>query len=176
MDEERNLFEKQPENAKRLELLIAATVDYERGHMLLCEVAEAVLNVPWRSNEMRNAINSWRKHLHQERGIETWSVPGVGVKLLPDEEISTVVGQKRTKKAYRQHGLILRAFKNTRMDHLSDHQKRVAIALAKTSEESRKELRHVKGIVQGNITSDRQALIDRAKQIAEEHKKQNPLN
>ena len=121
----RKQFEEDPEIAARVEVLKQLTADYKRGHMLLWEVAEAALDMLRDDERLRYAVHKWRKYCHHELRIETWAIPGAGIKLLTESEQVAMLPQKRAKKAYRQHGLILRSIKNTNILNLSEHERRM---------------------------------------------------
>jgi hypothetical protein len=165
---DRRQFEEDPEIAERLAKLKAVTADYERGNVLLWEVAEAVLGLDRDDERLRYAILKWRKWCHDDLRIETWAVPGTGVKLLTESEQVSMLPQKRAKRAYRQHGLILRSIKNTNLMALPEHERRMAIAIEEHSRAARKQTNKVTNTTRGKIPNDRQALIDRAKKAAEE--------
>jgi hypothetical protein len=80
--------------------------------------------------------------------------------------------QKRARKAYRQHGLILRSIKNTNLMALSEHERRMAIAVQEHSRSARTQTNKVTNTTRGKIPNDRQALIDRAKKAADEAAKE----
>ena len=160
-------FEEDPEIGERVQKLKDITADYQRGNMLLWEIAEATLGLPREDESLRYAVLKWRKYCHHELRIETWAVPGVGIKLLTESEQVAMLPQKRAKKAYRQHGLILRSIKNTNIQNLSEHERRMAFAIIENSRNARKATNRVTNTTRGKIPNDRQALIDRAKKAAE---------
>lgn len=162
----RKQFEEDPEIAARVDKLKALTADYERGNVLPWEVVESVLGLHRDDEKLRYAVLKWRKFCHKERKIETWPVPGVGIKLLTESEQVSMLPQKRAKKAYRQHGLILRSIKNTNLMKLSEHERRMAVAIIDHSRQARKQTNKVTNTTRGKIPNDRQALIERAKKIA----------
>ena len=168
MTKARKQFEEDPEIAERLEKLKAATKDLSRGHMLMWEVVEALLGMERDDDRLRYAVHKWRKYVHHELRIETWAIPGQGIKLLTESEQVSMLPQKRARKAYRQHGLILRSIKNTNIQNLSDHEKRMAAAIIENSRNARKATNRVSNTTRGKIPNDRQALIDRAKKVAAE--------
>jgi len=161
-------FEEDPEIGERVQKLKDITADYQRGNMLLWEITEATLGLPRDDEKLRYAVLKWRKYCHHELRIETWAVPGVGIKLLTESEQVAMLPQKRAKKAYRQHGLILRSIKNTNIQNLSEHERRMAFAIIENSRNARKATNRVTNTTRGKIPNDRQALIDRAKKAAEE--------
>jgi len=167
---ERKQFEEDPEIAARVELLKLGTSDYSRGHVLLWEVAEGLLGLDRNDEKMKYAVLKWRKYVHRELRIETWAIPGTGVKLLTESEQIEMLPQKRARRAYRQHGLILRAIRNTNLANLTDHQRRIAAAVNEHSRAARTATNKVTNTTRGKIPNDRQALIDRARRIAEEIK------
>ena len=169
---ERKQFEEDPEIAARVDAIKAITADYSRGHVLLWEVAEATLAMDRNDERLRYAVLKWRKYCHQELRIETWAIPGTGIKLLTESEQVAMLPQKRAKRAYRQHGLILRSLRNTTLANLSEHERRMAMAIHEHSREARKQANRVTNTTRGKIPNDRQALIDRAKRMAEELKSQ----
>ena len=156
-------WEEDPDIAARVEKLKQITADYERGHMLLWEVAEACLDMSRDDERLRYAVLKWRKYCHHKLRIETWAIPGVGVKLLTQSEQVRMLPQKRAKKAYRQHGLILRSINNTDVDSLSEHERRMARAITEHSRDARKQTNKISNTTRGKIPNDRQALIDRAR-------------
>ena len=160
-------FEEDPEIGERVQKLKDITADYHRGNVLLWEIAEATLGLPRDDEKLRYAVLKWRKYCHHELRIETWAVPGVGIKLLTESEQVAMLPQKRAKKAYRQHGLILRSIKNTNIQNLSEHERRMAFAIIENSRNARKATNRVTNTTRGKIPNDRQALIDRAKKAAE---------
>lgn len=168
MTSERKQFEDDLEIKERVEKLKTATADYSRGNVLLWEVAEAVLGIERDDDRLRYAVGKWRKYCHKELRIETWAIPGSGIKLLTESEQVSMLPQKRAKRAYRQHGLILRSIKNTNIQNLSDHEKRMAAAIIEHSRNARKQTNKVSNTTRGKIPNDRQALIDRAKRAATE--------
>jgi hypothetical protein len=168
MTKERHQFEEDPEIAARVEKLKAITADYSRGNVLLWEVAEAALNLERDDERLRYAVGKWRKYCHKELRIETWAIPGSGIKLLTESEQVSMLPQKRAKRAYRQHGLILRSIRNTNTSNLSDHERRMAAAIVEHSRNARKQTNKVSNSTRGKIPNDRQALIDRAKMVATE--------
>lgn len=159
-------WEEDPEIADRVERLKVATVDFERGNVLLWEVAEAVLGMGRDDERLRYAVSKWRKYCHKELRIETWAIPGSGIKLLTESEQVSMLPQKRARRAYRQHGLILRSIKNTNIQNLSEHERRMAAAIIEHSRSARKQTNKVSNTTRGKIPNDRQALIERAKQVA----------
>ena len=167
---ERKQFEEDPEIAARVELLKLGTSDYSRGHVLLWEVAEGLLGLDRNDEKMKYAVLKWRKYVHRELRIETWAIPGTGVKLLTEAEQIEMLPQKRARRAYRQHGLILRSLRNTNLANLTDHQRRIAAAVNEHSRAARTATNKVTNTTRGKIPNDRQALIDRARRIAEEQK------
>ena len=167
---ERKQFEEDPQIAERVEKLKAITEDYQRGHVLLWEVAEAALGLDRESRELRYAVHKWRKYYHNERRTETWAIPGTGIKLLTESEQVAMLPQKRAKKAYRQHGLILRSLRNTAIANLSEHERRMAAAIREHSTEARRQTNKVTNTTRGKIPNDRAALIERARKIAAEMK------
>jgi phage regulator Rha-like protein len=156
-------FEEDPEIAARVEKLKRITADYDRAHVLLWEVAEACLDMHRDDERLKYAVLKWRKYCHHELRIETWAIPGVGIKLLTQSEQVRMLPQKRAKKAYRQHGLILRSIKNTDVDSLSEHERRMARAITEHSRDARKQTNKISNTTRGKIPNDRQALIDRAR-------------
>lgn len=168
MTKERKVFEDDPEIADRVQKLKHATKDFERGNVLLWEVAEAVLGMTRDDEQLRYAVLKWRKYCHHELRIETWAIPGSGIKLLTESEQVSMLPQKRARKAYRQHGLILRSIKNTNIQNLSEHERRMAAAIIENSRNARKSTNKVTNTTRGKIPNDRQALIDRAKRAAAE--------
>jgi hypothetical protein len=170
----RKQFEEDPEVAARVEQLKAATADYHRGHVLLWEVAEAILGLNRNDDKLKYAVLKWRKHCHKELRIETWAIPGTGIKLLSESEQVSMLPQKRAKRAYRQHGLILRSIRNTNLANLSDHEKRMAAAITEYSRNARKQANKVGNTTRGRIPNDRLVLIERAKRIAEQTKVNRP--
>lgn len=160
-------FEEDPEIAARVEALKKATADYVRGNVLLWEVAETILGMTRDDERLKYAILKWRKYCHKELRIETWAIPGSGVKLLTESEQVGMLPQKRAKRAYRQHGLILRSIKNTNIANLTEHERRMAAAIIEHSRNARKQTNKVTNTTRGKIPNDRQALIDRAKRVAE---------
>ena len=169
---DRKQFEEDPEIAARVDALKVVTADYERGHVLLWEVAAATLDLPVDDDKLRYAVHKWRKYCHKELRIETWAIPQMGIKLLSESEQVAMLPQKRAKKAYRQHGLILRSIKNTNLQNLSEHERRMAAAIVEHSRSARRQTNKVSNTTRGKIPNDRQALIDRAKKIATELKVQ----
>ena len=167
---ERKQFEEDPEIAARVELLRLGTSDYSRGHVLMWEVAEGLLGLDRNDEKMKYAVLKWRKYVHRELRIETWAIPGTGVKLLTESEQIEMLPQKRARRAYRQHGLILRSLRNTNLANLTDHQRRIAAAVNEHSRAARTATNKVTNTTRGKIPNDRQALIDRARRIAEEIK------
>ena len=172
MKKNRKQFEEDPGIADRVEKLKAATSDYSRGNVLLWEVAEATLGLHRDDEKLRYAVSKWRKYYHHELRTETWAIPSVGIKLLTESEQVAMLPQKRAKKAYRQHGLILRSIKNTNILNLSEHERRMAMAIVDHSRQARKQTNKVTNTTRGKIPNDRQALIDRAKKAAEESVKE----
>ena len=171
MTNEKRQFEEDPEIAARVEKLKAVTADFQRGNVLLWEVAEATLGLDRDDEKLRYAVGKWRKYCHKELRIETWAIPGTGVKLLTESEQVGMLPQKRAKKAYRQHGLILRSIKNTNISNLTEHERRMAAAIIEHSRQARKDTNKVTNTTRGKVPNDRQALIERARRIAEEAKK-----
>lgn len=167
MTKERRQFEEDPEIAARVDKLKSITADYERGNVLLWEVVEAALGLDRDDEKLKYAVLKWRKHCHTELKIETWAIPGSGIKLLTESEQVSMLPQKRAKKAYRQHGLILRSIKNTNIMNLSEHERRMAMAVIENSRNARKATNRVTNTTRGKIPNDRQALIERAKKAAE---------
>jgi hypothetical protein len=163
----RKQFEEDPEIAERVETLKAITSDYQRGHVLLWEVAEDAIGFDRESKELRYAILKWRRFCHRELRIETWAIPGTGIKLLTESEQVAMLPQMRARKAYRQHGLILRSLRNTQIANLSEHERRMAAAIREHSTEARRQTNKVTNTTRGRIPNDRAALIERAKKIAE---------
>jgi len=161
-----------PEIAARVEALKVATADYERGNMLLWSVAEAVLNLPKDDERLQYAVLKWRKYYHREMRVETWAIPGKGIKLLTESEQVSMLPQARARKAYRQHGLILRSIQNTNISNLTEHERRMAAVIIEHSRAARKQTNKVTNTTRGRVPNDRQALIDRARRIAEETKKE----
>ena len=166
----RKQFEELPEITERVEKLKNATADYQRGNVLLWEVVEALLGMTREQEELKYAVLKWRKYCHRELRIETWAIPGTGIKLLTESEQVAMLPQKRAKKAYRQHGLILRSISNTNLNNLTDHECRMAAVIVEHSRAARKATNKVTNTTRGKIPNDRQALIDRAKRMAEESK------
>lgn len=160
-------FQEDPEIAARVEALKQATADYVRGNVLLWEVAETLLGMTRDDERLKYAILKWRRYCHKELRIETWAIPGSGVKLLTESEQVVMLPQKRAKRAYRQHGLILRSIKNTNIANLTEHERRMAAAIIEHSRNARKQTNRVTNTTRGKIPNDRQALIDRAKRVAE---------
>lgn len=171
MTNEKKQFAEDPEIAERVEKLKAVTADYQRGNVLLWEIAETTLGLHRDDEKLRYAVDKWRKYCHKELRIETWAIPGTGVKLLTESEQVSMLPQKRARKAYRQHGLILRSIKNTNIANLSEHERRMAAAIIEHSRQARKDTNKVTNTTRGKIPNDRQALTDRAKRAAEEQKK-----
>jgi hypothetical protein len=167
MTKTKKQFEEDPEISARVEALKKLTADYERGNVLLWETAESTLGLDRDSDELKYAVLKWRKHCHKNLRIETWAIPGVGIKLLTQSDQVSMLPQKRAKRAYRQHGLILRSIKNTDIHSLSEHERRMAAAIIENSRNARKATNKVTNSTRGKIPNDRQALIDRAKKIAE---------
>ena len=168
MTTNRKQFEEDPEIAERVEKLKAITADYQRGNVLLWEVAEAALGMTRDDERLKYAVLKWRKYCHHELRTETWAIPGSGIKLLTESEQVAILPQKRAKRAYRQHGLILRSIKNTNIQNLSEHERRMAAAIIENSRNARRATNKVTNTTRGKIPNDRQALIDRAKKMAEE--------
>jgi len=166
----RKQFEEDPEIAARVETIKAATAEYQRGNVLLWEVVESLLGMSREDDRLKYAVLKWRKWHHHERRIETWAIPGTGIKLLTESEQVSMLPQKRAKKAYRQHGLILRSIKNTNIANLSEHERRMAAAIIEHSRNARKDTNKGTNTTRGKIPNDRHALIERAKRIAEEMK------
>jgi hypothetical protein len=164
---ERKQFEQDPEIITRVEALKTLTAEYQRGNVLLWEVVEATLGMDREDDRLKYAVLKWRKHCHRDRRIETWAIPGSGIKLLTESEQVSMLPQKRAKKAYRQHGLILRSIKNTNIQNLSEHERRMAAAIIEHSRNARIDTNKVTNTTRGKIPNDRQALIDRAKKAAE---------
>lgn len=164
---ERKQFEEIPEISERVEALKKLTAEYQRGNVLLWEVIEATLGLDRDDEKLRYAVHKWRKHCHKERHIETWAIPGTGIKLLTESEQVGMLPQRRARKAYRQHGLILRSIRNTNIQNLSEHERRMAAAIIENSRNARKATNRVTNTTRGKIPNDRQALIDRAKRVAE---------
>ena len=164
----RKQFEEDPEIKARIEKLKETTADYERGHVLLWEVAEAVLEMDRKDDRLLYAVLRWRKYCHKTLRIETWALPGIGIKLLSHSEQVSMLPQRRAKRAYRQHGLILRSIHNTDIAEISDHERRMAAAIIEHSREARRQTNKVSNSTRGKIPNDRQALIDRAKRMAAE--------
>lgn len=164
---ERKQFEQDPEIVARLQSLKELTADYERGNVLMWEVVEAKLGLDREDERLKYAVLKWRKYCHKELRIETWAIPGSGIKLLTESEQVSMLPQKRAKKAYRQHGLILRSIRNTNIQNLSEHERRMAAAIIEHSRAARKDTNKVTNSTRGKIPNDRQALIDRAKRMAE---------
>ena len=168
MTKERKQFDDDPEIKARVDKLKEITSDYQRGNVLLWEVAEAALGMTRDDERLKYAVLKWRKHCHKDLRVETWAIPGTGIKLLTESDQVSMLPQKRAKRAYRQHGLILRSIKNTNIFNLSDHEKRMAAAIIEHSRNARKQTNKVSNTTRGKIPNDRQALIDRAKRAAGE--------
>ncbi len=166
MADDKKQFEEDPEIKARVDKLIAATADFDRGNMLMWEVAEALLGMHRDDERLRYAVQKWRKHCHKQLRIETWAIPGSGIKLLTESEQVSMLPQKRSKRAYRQHGLILRSIKNTNLHNLSDHERRMAAAIVEHSRDARCHTNRVTNTTRGKIPNDRAALIERAKRSA----------
>lgn len=167
MADDRKQFEEDPEIKQRVDRLISSTADMSRGQMLMWEVVEALFDMQRDDERLRYAVSKWRKYCHKQLRIETWAIPGSGIKLLTESEQVSMLPQKRAKKAYRQHGLILRSIKNTNIQNLSDHEKRMAAAITEYSRSARKQTNRVTNTTRGKIPNDRAALIDRARRTAE---------
>lgn len=161
-------FEEDPEIGARVEALKKVTADYQRGNVLTWEIVETVLSMHRDDERLRYAVLKWRKFCHKERRIETWAIPSTGVKLLTESEQVVMLPQKRARKAYRQHGLILRSIKNTNIQNLTEHERRMAAAIIEHSRNARQQTNKVTNTTRGKIPNDRKALIERAKRIAEQ--------
>jgi len=163
----RSKFEENPELERRVQQLIAFTAEFAAGHILMRDDVERLLGVAWDSQESRQAVAKWRKHMLRVRKIETWGLRDVGVKLLTAGEHFTVIAVKRAKRAYKQHGKILRAM-NTTLDAevLTEHQMRMRAAIVEHSRSARAQTNKVSNTLRGKIPNDRAALIERAKRAA----------
>jgi hypothetical protein len=164
MAEKKKQWEEDPEVAARVNAIKKAAEGMQRGQVLLWEVIEAAVGLDRKHKDMRYAISKWRKFVVRELGIETWFVPGVGVKMLMPNEHFTVVADKRGKMAYRQHGKILRAMTKTLdTSKLSEHELRMRAAIIDHSRSARKQTNKVTSTARGNVQNNRQSLIERAK-------------
>lgn len=159
---ERKNWNEDPEIAAQVELVRSLAKDLQRGDLLQWTAIESALQLERWQPRLRYIVNKWRRDL-QKGGIETWAIPSIGVKLLTDEECLTVVAVHRGKRARRQHGKILRAMKNTRVELLSNNQRLMQAAIIEHSENARRESRQV--VASGNVSSDRQKLVQMAKSL-----------
>lgn len=159
---ERKQFEEDPEIKARVDALIAATADYQRGHVLLWEVAESVLNMSRDTSELQYAVKKWRKHCYDVREIYTWGIPGSGVKLLTEEEQCTMVPYARSRRARRQHKEILKSLKTVNIANLTEHQRRIYAAMSTSSRDACKQATRMARVARGNALTDRAELLRRA--------------
>ena len=165
---ERKQFEQDPEIGARVEALKELTADYQRGNVLMWEVVEAKLGMDREDDRLKYAVLKWRKYCHKDLRIETWAIPGSGIKLLTESEQVSMLPQKRAKKAYRQHGLILRSIKNTNLSNLTDRERLMARAIIEHSRAARKDTNRVTNTTRGKIPNVRESLIERAARAAAE--------
>jgi hypothetical protein len=157
----RKYFEEDPEIEKQMQVLRGVASMLGRGDVLEYAPAEAALGLQRDEPRFEYLVKKWRRDKARDEKTETWPVPGVGVKLLTHLEQATMLPEKRAKKAYRQHGLILRSIQNTDLAKLPVHARRLAVAVADHSKAARREARKVGKYARGNVSSDRQKLLDR---------------
>lgn len=137
-------FQELPEITLQIEVLRDATAGIERGGIVELSVVDRVLGSGCDDHRKRYIIHKLRRHLRRDRGIETWAIPGVGIKLLTDEECLTVAARKRTRRAVRQHAMAVRAATNSRAENLTDRQRMLAMTIIQQSTEAIKTAKLIK--------------------------------
>lgn len=156
------IIEESPEIKTQVEALREFAKDLKRGDVLKWVAVESLLGMDKDSAQLRYVVYKWRRFMHKEVGIETWPVPAVGMKLLTDEENLTVAAQKRTRRAGKQHRMVLRAMRNTRSAKLTDHQRLQMMAITAQSQAAQHTSRQIVATA-GNEKSDRDRLMEMVK-------------
>lgn len=162
MTTERRQFEEDPEIKSQLDKIKEITADYERGHVLLWEIAEQCLGMDRNDDRLKYVIKKWRSWLEKTKRIETWAIPGTGIKLLTQSEHVSLIPKRRAKKAYRQHGLILRGIRNTNLHELTERERLIAYAVVEHSRDARRQTNKVSNAVRSRISPERAAMIKMA--------------
>jgi len=154
--------EKDPEIEEQLCLIEQISSVLHRGSVLFTAEVERMLGLSQETNRFKYLIKKWRRNMHRDRKIETWPVIGQGYKLLTHVEQVTLIPDRRAKRSYRQHGMILRSLSNTDMSKLSVRARQMALAVKQHSIAARSEARRVrKYSAKGNAQTDRRILIER---------------
>ena len=143
--------------------LIEVTGHLQRGDILAWETVLQITGQPETDQRTRYVVWKWRRHLQNNRRIETWPENGIGFRLLTDHEQVTLIPRKRAKRAYRQHGKILRAMRNTDMTKLSEADRKIASAVIEHSRQARREALLIRKKIPGEVKTDRAILIERAR-------------
>lgn len=160
-------WETNPEIQAQLNGLIELSDRYERGQVIAYSRIERAVGVARlnpngeRNNRFAWLLNKWSRHMARTRQIHMESIPGEGIKLLTHEEQAITMPQKRLKRAYRQHGRIIKAVNDTDFSRLSMNQRLIAAATRDHSEESQRTIRNQRNVMKGNLgTNVRASLID----------------
>lgn len=157
---DRKNWQEDPEIAAQLDVLRTLGAGLNRGDLLEWGSIETSLKLDREHPRLRYVVKKWRNELQRD-GVETWSIPSIGVKLLTDEECLSVVAVHRGKRARRQHSKILKAMKNARTEKLSNNERLMQAAIIDHSKNAIRESRQV--VASGNVSSDRQRLAEMAK-------------
>lgn len=156
--------ELQPKDPRITEMVnaiktVSDTLD--RGDVIGWTAIERVTGVT--RTELRYVILKWKKHMYKDRQIEVWAEHGVGYRLLRDSENITIAATKRAKSTRRQQNKALRALRNTRQEHLNDHERLQWLAIREALIKARKQMTNVRKFT-SNVSDDRMLLLARYEQ------------
>lgn len=96
------MFPVSEEISRMIDDLVAAAAHLQRGDTLTHEMIREVLGIEPYEFRWHYAVDKARKRIEDERGIATWSTPGVGYLFLSEEDQLNVVPRRRAQQARRR--------------------------------------------------------------------------
>jgi hypothetical protein len=126
-EEERGIFEEDPEIAITTNALLSVLIKHGRGTIVAWHIIEAVVGNSRGENAAKYIIWKARKRLRNENGIDTDCPPTLGIRLMtPHQQMHDGV-IRREKKAFNQYRNAHHAVGVIPNDELTDHEKYVRV-------------------------------------------------
>jgi hypothetical protein len=126
-DEERGIFEEDPEIAIATNALLSVLVGHGRGKIVPWNIVESVVGKNRNGNPEKYIIWKARKRLRNENGIDTDCPPTLGIRLMtPHQQMHDGVIHS-LKKAFNQYRKANHAVDVIPSDELTDHEKYVRV-------------------------------------------------
>jgi len=121
-------FQEREDHTEALERMQAAFASAKRGDVLPYAQLEAMAGASRKEPDGDYRIGKFRRWLENDKGIVTWCIPNVGVRLLTDAEQAIDEPHKAQRRSYRQLNRSCRRTRHVEADRLSLHQRRAMFA------------------------------------------------